>query len=99
MFGFLNRFIDSNDRELKRIQPFVDETNHLEAEFAALSDDDIRARIADIRAEITEIATKPLFAEGEAEEMERERRREVDKERHEKRLAEVDKALDEVIPE
>ena len=52
MLGFLNRFIDSNDRELKRIQPIVDRTNQLEPEFKALSDADIRARIDDIRAEI-----------------------------------------------
>ena len=43
MLGFLNRFVDSNDRELKRIQPFVDEANDLEAEIKALSDDEIRA--------------------------------------------------------
>ena len=32
MLGFLNRFIDSNEREIKRVQPLVDETNALEAE-------------------------------------------------------------------
>ena len=99
MFGFLNRFVDSNERELKRIQPYIDATNALEAEFAALSDDEIRARIADIRAEIVEVAEEPLFAEGEAETLERERRREIEKERREKRRAEIDKALDEVLPE
>ena len=39
MLGFLNRFVDSNDRELKRIQPVVDEANALEPELEALSDD------------------------------------------------------------
>jgi hypothetical protein len=39
MLGFLNRFVDSNDRELKRIQPFVDEANALEPEIEALSPD------------------------------------------------------------
>ena len=39
----LSRFIDSNDRELRRIQPMVDEANALEAEYEALSDEDIRA--------------------------------------------------------
>ena len=47
MLGFLNRFVDSNDREIKRIQPLVDEANALEAEFEALSDDEIRARFDD----------------------------------------------------
>ena len=52
MLGFLNRFIDSNEREVKRLQPLVDQTNALEAEFKALSDIEIRERIADIRVEI-----------------------------------------------
>ena len=56
MLGFLSRFVDSNDRELKRIQPFVDEANALEAEIVALSDEEIRARFAEIRAEVAPIA-------------------------------------------
>ena len=40
---FLSRFVDSNDREVRRIQPMVDEANDLEAEFEELSDDAIRA--------------------------------------------------------
>jgi preprotein translocase subunit SecA len=56
MLGFLNRFVDSNDRELKRIQPFVDRANEFEAEFEALSDAETRARIAEIRDEIHEAA-------------------------------------------
>ena len=56
MLGFLNRFIDSNDREIKRIQPLVDQRTGLEPEFEALSDDEIRERIATIRAEIGEDA-------------------------------------------
>ena len=42
---FLTRFVDSNDRELRRIQPLVDATNALEAEIEALSDDEIRAAL------------------------------------------------------
>ena len=37
---FFSRFVDSNDREVRRIQPFVDEANTLETEFAALSDEE-----------------------------------------------------------
>ena len=54
MLGFFNRFIDSNEREVKRIQPLVDQINALEPEIEALPDDEIRARIAEIRAEILE---------------------------------------------
>src|SRR3990170_381800 len=54
MLGFLSRFVDSNDRELKRIQPFVDAANELETEIQALSDEEIRARFAEIREEVAE---------------------------------------------
>ena len=43
---FLSRFVDSNDREVRRIQPMVEEANALEAEFEALSEEQIRAQIA-----------------------------------------------------
>ncbi len=55
---FLSRFVDSNDREVRRIQPWVDEANGLEAELEALSDDDIRAQFAEIREEIRAAATE-----------------------------------------
>ena len=53
---FLSRFVDSNDREIRRIQPLIDATNTLEPEFETLSEDESRARIAEIRAEIRELA-------------------------------------------
>ena len=53
---FFSRFVDSNDRELRRIQPLVDEANELEAEIAALTDDEIRERFDEIREEIREVA-------------------------------------------
>ena len=52
MLGFLSKFVDSNDRELTRIQPYIDRINELEPEFEALSDVEIRERIAEIRAEV-----------------------------------------------
>ena len=99
MLGFLNRFVDSNDRELKRIQPFVDEANALEAEFEALSDEEIRRRIAEIREEIHEAAAPEEPDEDELEHPEIERRRELAKARHERDLERTQKALDEILPE
>ncbi len=55
VMGFLSRFVDSNDREVKRIQPLVDATNALEAELERESDADIRARADEIRAELAEL--------------------------------------------
>jgi len=56
MLGFLSRFVDSNERELKRIQPIVDEINELEPEFESLTEEAIRDRIAEVRQEIREAA-------------------------------------------
>ncbi len=53
---FLSRFVDSNDRELRRIQSIVDEANSLEPEMEALTDEQIRERFTEIREEIREIA-------------------------------------------
>src|SRR3972149_3944480 len=66
MFGFLSRFVDSNDRELKRIAPVVDAANELEPELLPLSDDEIRARFEEPRggkiAEAKPGEGKPLVA-------------------------------------
>jgi len=44
---FLSRFVDSNDRELRRLQPWVEQINALEAEYEAMSDEDIRVAFGD----------------------------------------------------
>ena len=63
---FLSRFVDSNDRELRRIQPMVDEANALEAEFEALSDEQIRAQFDEIRDEIRAQAAAGRAVRGRA---------------------------------
>jgi preprotein translocase subunit SecA len=52
MFKFLGGLIDSNEKELKRLQPDVDEINELEAEFQALSDDALLAKTAEFKSHI-----------------------------------------------
>jgi preprotein translocase subunit SecA len=99
MLGFLSRFIDSNERELKRIQPLVDKANELEPELQALSDEELRARVDDIRAEMLEVAQPGEPTEDELHHPELERRRELAKERRKREQAEVQAALDEVAPE
>ena len=42
-------FSNGNERELKKLQPIVDEINGLEAEMQALSDDELRAMTAEFR--------------------------------------------------
>ena len=99
VLGFLNRFVDSNDRELRRIQPQVDEANRLEAEFQALSDDEIRERIAGIREEIHEAAVPDEPSEDELHHPDLERRREFLKARRKREKERLQAALDAVLPE
>jgi preprotein translocase subunit SecA len=96
---FLSRFVDSNDREIRRIQPLVDEINELEAEISALSDDAIRERFALIREEIHEVAVAGEPTEEELTHPDLERRRELTKARHKREQAELQAALDEVLPD
>src|SRR5260370_28882517 len=99
MLGFLSRFVDSNDRELKRIQPFVDEANALEPEIQALSDLEIRERFSAIRAEIHEAVVPEEPSEDELHHPDLERRRERAKARRERDQEALEAALDEVVPE
>jgi len=38
MKNFLSRFVDTNEREIRRLRPIIDEINGLEPELQALSD-------------------------------------------------------------
>ncbi|HLI78769.1 MAG TPA: preprotein translocase subunit SecA, partial [Candidatus Binataceae bacterium] len=48
-------FGSKNDREIKRMRPYVDEINGLEAEFEKLSDDELRAKVAEWKATLSAI--------------------------------------------
>jgi preprotein translocase subunit SecA len=96
---FLSRFFDTNDREITRLQPLVDKTNELEAEYEALSDAEIRERIETIRADIREAAEPEEPSEAELESPDLERRRDLAKSRHKRELERLQTALDEVIPD
>src|SRR4249919_2250769 len=96
---FLNRFVDSNDREIRRLLPLVDETNALEAEYEALSDEDIRAAFDELRADALEAATPDEPSEDELHHPDLERRRELTKDRRKRENERLQKALDDVLPE
>src|SRR5580704_2810757 len=53
-------FGSKNDREIKRLRPYVDEINGLEAEFEKLSDDELRAKVAEWRATLSAIEDREL---------------------------------------
>src|SRR5215210_8819154 len=96
---FLSRFVDSNDRELRQIQPLVDEANDLEAEIQALSDDEIRARIDAVRAEIREAAEPDEPSDDELHHEDLERRRELARARRKEEQRRIQAALDVAAPE
>src|ERR1022692_3240769 len=99
VLGFLNRFVDSNDRELRRIQPLIDEANVLEPEFEALSDAEIRARFDALREEIRIVAEPDEPSEDELEHPDRERRADLAKTRRKAENARIWAALDDAVPE
>ncbi len=46
--------IDSNEREIKRLQPLVDKINEFESEYQQLTDEALKAKTAEFKASITE---------------------------------------------
>ena len=96
---FLSRFVDSNDRELRRIQPWVDEANSLEAEFEGLSDEQIRAQFTEIREEVRAAAEPEPPSDDELHHEDLERRRELTKARRKRENERIQKALDDALPE
>ena len=54
MFKWLGGLVDSNERELKRLQPSVDRINSLEPEFEKLTDAELRAKTDEFKAQLAE---------------------------------------------
>ena len=99
MFGFFSRFVDSNDRELKRIQPIVEAANELEPELEAQTDADLRARFQEIRAEVRDAMPLDEPSDDELHHPDLERRRELVKARRKADVTRIQDALDAVAGE
>jgi preprotein translocase subunit SecA len=52
MMKFLSRLVDSNEREVRRLEPLVADINALESTYTALSDDELMAKTAELRARL-----------------------------------------------
>src|SRR5438105_5856169 len=52
MMKFLSRLVDSNEREVRRLEPMVAQINALEPTYAVLSDDELIAKTAELRARL-----------------------------------------------
>src|SRR5208283_2385209 len=50
MLKWLGGIVDSNDKEVKKLEPFVKEVGELEDEFRNLSDDELRAKTGEFKA-------------------------------------------------
>jgi preprotein translocase subunit SecA len=99
MLGFLSRFVDSNDRELHRIEPLVERINELEPEMQERSDEDLRAFVEELREDIREAGEPEEPSDDEHHHQERERRRELTKERVKREHDRLQDAMDKVLPE
>jgi len=99
LFGFFSRFVDSNDRELKRIQPIVEAANELEPELEAQTDADLRARFQEIRAEVRDAMPLDEPSDDELHHPDLERRRELVKARRKADVTRIQDALDAVAGE
>ncbi len=81
-----------NDREVKRIRPYVDEINKLEADFQKLSDGELRAKTEQFKKRIHEATG---YSRGALEAAQAEKAT-VDGEEREDRIEELEKELREV---
>jgi preprotein translocase subunit SecA len=54
MLKWLGALVDSNEKQIKRMQPIVDEINGLEAEYEKLTSEGLKAKTADFKARIAE---------------------------------------------
>ena len=63
MFAWFKRiFGTKNDREVKKLRPLVERINEIEAGLQSLSDDDLRKKTADWKAEFSTIEDKEQLA-------------------------------------
>jgi preprotein translocase subunit SecA len=111
MMKFFTRLVDSNDREVRRLEPAVARINELEPEFESLSDaelrgstDKLRARLRDELGELLTPIELRDVAPGEEEETELvgadpARHSEERKEQRKAERAQIDAALEEILPE
>jgi preprotein translocase subunit SecA len=99
MLGFLSRFVDSNDRELRRIEPLIERINELEPEMQERSDEELHAFIDGLRDEIRDAGEPEEPSDDERHHPDRERRREIAKERLKREHDRIQEAMDGVLPE
>ena len=99
MLNLISRFVDSNERVVKRLQPLVVEINSLESELKELTDDEIRQRMIELRDEIRDDAAPSEPSEDELTNESSERRRELRRQREKEDIKHLQGVLDDALPE
>ena len=99
MRNLISRFVDSNDRAVRRLQPIVDEINSLEADFEAMSDEEIRERMIELGQQIREDAAPSEPSEEELHHESSERRRELRRAREKEDVKHLQGVLDDALPD
>ena len=100
MRSLLNRLIGGgNDAHLTRIRPIVAAINELEPHYAALTDEQIRAEMEQVRREVAEAAPVTPASADELENPDRERRAEMRRDREKADTKRLQAALDDVLPD
>jgi len=112
MFKFLSRLSDSNEREIRALQPIVERINALEPQVQALSDaelaaqtEKLRARLADeigdilVPIEQRELDPDEVAAESALAGADAARLADQLKEQRDRELKRINEALDGVLPE
>ena len=58
MLKFLNKFFDSNEKQLQKIQPIVEQINELEDEYSQLSNKQLEGKTEEFRKKLNIDLTK-----------------------------------------
>src|SRR5688572_13795073 len=99
MRSLLNRLIGGgNDAHLARLRPIVAAINELDAHYAALSDEQIRGEMEQVRREVAE-AAPPTPPSDEELAADRERRADLRRDRERADAKRLQAALDDVLPD
>ena len=100
MRSILSRLIGGgNESSLNQLRPIVARINELEAHYVELSDEQIRAEMADVRAEVRQAAPATEPSEEEVHSLDSERRAELRRQREKADARRMQQALDDVLPD
>ncbi|MGD8683128.1 MAG: preprotein translocase subunit SecA [Chloroflexota bacterium] len=100
MRKFLSRLVGtSQESNLKPLLPVVERINELEAHYRELSDEQIRAEMAEVRDEVREAAPATDPSEEELHTPDSEARAQLRRAREKADVARMQAALDEVLPD